>query len=151
MKEFISLKDKLKEDAVTEKIIYYYIKKLFPETIGSYKTNWLGKMELDIYIPSLKFAIEYDGQQWHKDKYQHDLDKIKFCKTNGVKLYKIREPKCPILPSKSVYQLKTLKKQELEEVLNELVNILSKKIRKVLKIDINIARDIDEIQKLLEK
>ena len=137
--------------SLNEKIIYYYIKKLFPDTIGSYKADWLGRMEIDIFIPSLKFGIEYDGQRWHMDKYQHDLDKNKLCKDNDVKLYRVREPKCPVLPSKNVYQLKTLNKKELEDVITEITNILSKRTRKVLKLDIDIARDMNEIMDLLEK
>lgn len=137
--------------SLPEKVIYYYIKKLFPDTIASYKSDWLLRNELDIYIPSIKFAIEYDGQKWHMDKYEHDLEKNKLCKDNGVKLFRIREPKCPKLPIKSVYELKTTNIKELEEVLVFLVEVLSKRTRRILKLDINIVRDIDEILKLLEE
>lgn len=41
-----------------EKAIYFYLKKLFPDSICNYKQNWLGRKELDIYIPSLKLAME---------------------------------------------------------------------------------------------
>ena len=29
-------------------------------------------IELDIYIPSLHLAIEYDGAHWHKNKSEND-------------------------------------------------------------------------------
>ena len=51
--------------------------------------------ELDIYIPSLKFAIEYNGLRWHSEKYGKDkkyhLNKLNFCKNKGVKLLQIFE------------------------------------------------------------
>jgi hypothetical protein len=52
--------------------------------------------ELDIYIPSLNIAIEYNGNRWHtewfanKDKNSH-LNKTIECENNGVKLIHIFE------------------------------------------------------------
>lgn len=43
------------------------------EVIHSY--NELG-YELDIYIPSSKIAIEYDGFYWHKNKLEKDPQHI---------------------------------------------------------------------------
>lgn len=59
----------------------------------SYKKLLEGK-ELDIYIPSKKVAIEFDGLYWHSDKFKPDsyhLDKTKLCKTKGVDLIHIFE------------------------------------------------------------
>lgn len=51
-------------------------------------------LELDIYIPSQKFAIEYNGLRWHseiyKDKNDHAL-KLQMCKEQGITLYVIWE------------------------------------------------------------
>ena len=49
-------------------------------------------MELDIYIPSQKIAIEYDGATWHKTKEHQarELKKYKFCKNNGIHLIRIK-------------------------------------------------------------
>lgn len=52
--------------------------------------------ELDIYIPSHRLAIEYNGIYWHsetyggKDKYYH-LDKTLECEKNGIRLIHIFE------------------------------------------------------------
>ena len=46
--------------------------------------------ELDIYIPSKKIAIEYDGSFWHENKTKKDLEKNQKCKKDGIILYRIR-------------------------------------------------------------
>ena len=48
-----------------EYALVFYLKKYGLEVIHSYKEKGY---ELDIYIPSKKVAIEYDGYYWHKNK-----------------------------------------------------------------------------------
>lgn len=61
------------------------------EIIQNYK---LEKNELDIYIPEIKLAIEFNGLYWHseiyKDKYFHK-NKTDVCKKNGITLLHIWE------------------------------------------------------------
>lgn len=71
-----------------EQALFFYIKKYYPDAINS-DSDTIG-MELDIYIPSLKIAIEYDGGNWHKDK-ECELKKNKLCKDNDILLIRIRE------------------------------------------------------------
>ena len=51
--------------------------------------------EIDIYIPSLKIGIEYNGLLWHSQKYNKDknyhLNKTESCKKQGIKLIQIFE------------------------------------------------------------
>ena len=53
-----------------------------------------GNKELDIYIPSKKFAVEFNGLYWHcelsKDKNYH-LNKTKECEDNGIRLFHVFE------------------------------------------------------------
>lgn len=55
----------------------------------------LGNLELDIYIPKLKIAIEYNGLRWHSEKFNKDknyhLNKLKKCNEKGIKLIQIFE------------------------------------------------------------
>ena len=73
----------------------FYLKKIFSDIESANRTILNGK-ELDIYIPSLNIAIEYDGYKWHENA-QKDIDKNNLCKAVGVTLYRIREPECPEL------------------------------------------------------
>ena len=48
---------------VNETLLAQITKKMFPDTIRQYNPKWLGKFILDIYVPSLNVAIEYQGEQ----------------------------------------------------------------------------------------
>ena len=85
---------------IAENKLYQDIKKFFgEEVVQTYKCKWLGKQHLDIYIPSLKVAIEYQGGQHfipikffggeeglEKVK-KRDEKKRKLCIKNNIKLY----------------------------------------------------------------
>lgn len=51
--------------------------------------------ELDIFIPSIGVAIEYNGNLWHSEKFGKDrmyhLRKMEECNNNGIKLIQIFE------------------------------------------------------------
>ena len=79
--------------SIPEKSIVFYLSKYFEDIQENYHTDFLGKKEIDIYIPSLKIGIEYDGAKWHKSV-EKDLEKNRICKENGISLVRIREPKC---------------------------------------------------------
>ncbi len=57
-----------------EQVIFYYVKELFPDAENGYK---ICNLEIDIYIPSIKVGIEYDGENYHKTKYKFDKDSKK--------------------------------------------------------------------------
>lgn len=51
-------------------------------------------IELDIYIPDYKIAIEYNGLYWHSELYKNNeyhLNKTNICNSNGVRLIHIWE------------------------------------------------------------
>ena len=76
--------------------IYEYIGNLIGKNnIKKGDRSVLNGKELDIYIPSLNIAFEFNGLRWHselfnKDKYYH-YNKTKSCKDKGVTLYHIFE------------------------------------------------------------
>ena len=71
-----------------EKLFLFYILKYGNEKV-IHKYRKLG-FELDIYIPSLKIGIEYDGSRFHENV-EKDIIKNKKCAENGIKLFRIRE------------------------------------------------------------
>ena len=57
--------DSERHTSLPEYALLYYLKKHEINAIHSYREQGY---ELDIYIPSMKIAIEYDGYYWHKNK-----------------------------------------------------------------------------------
>lgn len=49
-----------------EFVAYSIVKNLYSDAIFQYRSAWLGQQSLDIYIPSLKVAIEYQGVQHYE-------------------------------------------------------------------------------------
>lgn len=75
-----------------EQCYFYYIKKHYPDSINRYRAPFKNKTELDIYIPSIKTAIEYDGIFWHgSDSVDREVKKYDVCKENGIRLFRIKE------------------------------------------------------------
>ncbi len=81
-----------RQTSFAEQAIFYYVKKLYPDAINRYKADFLGKMELDVYIPSIRYAIEYDGEAWHKERtIKREQRKYELCRKQGIKLIRLRE------------------------------------------------------------
>ena len=78
--------------SVPEKAIYYYLSKVF--LVEQNKKIPEKHMELDLFIPELNLAIEYDGQAWHKN-IKRDILKDKYCFDNKINLVRIRETGTP--------------------------------------------------------
>ena len=57
--------------------------------------NILNGKEIDIYIPSLKLGIEYDGLRWHSEEFEENsnyhLEKTEECEKQGIHLIHIFE------------------------------------------------------------
>ena len=128
-----------------EYALVYYLQQSGLEVVHSYR----GKgYELDIYIPSLKIAIEYDGCYWHKHRTKKDLEKNYKCKKDGIKLYRIREGISPLNDSSIDYVVLENQKN-LSKVLEE---ILSEIIGTCVNIDIETdAVAIDSLRVFTEK
>lgn len=127
--------------SLPEYAILYYLKKHGLEVIHSYREMGY---ELDIYIPSKKVAIEYDGYLWHKNKAKIDLKKNQKCKKDGIKLYRIREG-LPSLNDSSIDFIVQKGQKNLSEILKR---VLSEIIE--LCIDIDLERDSIAIANLRE-
>ena len=122
-----------------EYAIVYYLKKYGLDAIHSYRERGY---ELDIYIPSKRIAIEYDGSFWHKDKAEKDLEKNQKCTLAGIKLYRIRE-ELPPLNNSSIDYIVTEDRKELSKILKV---VLSEIIG--IPVDIDLERDNVSIENL---
>lgn len=127
-----------------EQSLHYYISKICPDAINGYKT--FGK-NFDIYIPSLRTAIEYDGAMWHRNL-NKDLEKNKLCEQNGVRLIRIRESGLPSLDgSINIERKRNHSDKDLALCIQKTVKALTPG----KEIDINIDRDRNTIRSLYLK
>lgn len=137
--------DKRNKTSFSEQAIFFYMKKVFSDAI-SRCTNIDGISELDIYIPSKKIGIEYDGF-WHKadSKQNFDMEKYRLCKEKGVILYRIRENKFSaddsLYADYVIYRSNPQKIESLENCIYKLCKLLA------LNIDIDLKRDAFAIRK----
>ena len=80
-----------RQTSFVEQALLYYVKKIYPNTKNRYKEIFDNGMELDIYIPEIRYAIEYDGSYWHKQAgYTREQKKYEICKSKGIKLIRIK-------------------------------------------------------------
>ena len=122
-----------------EYALLYYLKENGIEAIHSYTGNGY---ELDIYIPTKKIAIEYDGYYWHKNKTKKDLDKNAKCKKDGITLYRIREG-LPSLNDSSIDYLIQSNQKGLSTVLQIILCEIVKR-----KVVVDLGRDSIAIENL---
>lgn len=130
--------------SLPEKEVYYYIKKYYPSALDNYKDKWLGRKELDIFIPEYKIAIEYDGGHWHKDVLK-DIEKDTLCINNGVTLFRIRDVKCPIYESKSIIVPYNKNIDDFQVIIIKLLNLIAEITGYNYDYDIDIDRDLNDI------
>lgn len=126
-----------------EQVIYYYVKSVFDDAVSGDRETL--DLELDVYIPSIKVGIEYDGQAWHKD-IDRDLKKNQKCKDSGISLIRIREDGCPTMVDDSCTLLMVAAgdTNALCEAISEMGRLLN------VTINADIGRDYTEILNLLE-
>ncbi len=130
-----------RKTSLPEYALAYYLEKAGLEVLHSYREKGY---ELDIYIPSLKIAIEYDGYYWHKNRTGKDLKKNYKCKKDGIKLYRIRDG------------LSSLNDSSIDYVVQENQKNLSKALKEILSeiigtnIDVDLERDHIDIENLRE-
>ncbi|MBQ9064762.1 MAG: hypothetical protein IJ123_04885 [Blautia sp.] len=81
-----------------ELTLFHLVREKYPDTLYQYRPEWLGRQSLDLYIPSIKTAIEYQGiQHYHPVEFfggeealaqRQELDRQKrtLCMENNVRL-----------------------------------------------------------------
>ena len=137
--------NKEKVTSFQEKIVFYYIKKYFKDTIDNYRIKELGKRELDIFIPSKRVGIEYDGGYFHNNP-KKDIEKDKVCNKLGIKLYRIRDSKCEKINSTSIcYYRKDKSNKDLKIIIEKILDNLGVKNPNI-NIDIDLEKIYSEVE-----
>jgi hypothetical protein len=87
--------------------LFHALRKRYPDILYQYRPDWLGRQSLDLYIPSLQTAIEYQGIQHYLPidffggeealAQRQELDQIKkqLCAENEVRLIEWQYDKEP--------------------------------------------------------
>ena len=134
-----------------EKAICYYLKLCFSDLIENYRPKWIGKSELDIYIPSLNLAVEYDSGAWHRNV-EKDLKKDKLCNDNSITLIRIRDYRCKPLNDTTSIQFFVKDKgwEELSRSILEIYTFINQKYGEVKVPSIDIERDKSKIYELMD-
>lgn len=82
----------------SESELYELVRAYYPNAIAHYKADWLGQQHLDVYIPTEKIGIEYQGiqhyrsseyfggSQGYRNRMQRDSQKKFLCCNHGVLL-----------------------------------------------------------------
>jgi hypothetical protein len=145
--------DKENKTSFPEQAIYFYLKKFFNDTLNRKKFS--NKWEIDIFIPSLNFGIEYDGIYYHKNRRIQDSIKEKNLRGEGICLLRVIEKdntKNCYLKNNVIYCNKNPTENQLNEVIKTCLDYIYKKInRKYYIIDINVKRDRAKIYSLFIK
>lgn len=95
------------------------IRTIFPDT------KWrqlIDGVECDIYISKIKLGIEVDGQYWHDNKLQKDIDKTNHFNDRGISLVRVRDITLPKIEGNQIDFNRT---GSLQDVANRLMNYLA--------------------------
>lgn len=138
--------DSEKRTSFPEQAIQYYLNKLF---MAESRCK-LGGFEADIYCPSIKVAIEYDGEFFHSgvDSEIREERKNQFFIEAGILLFRVKETKKSIdficNDTKYGYEIKTTYTQDyyfVKDVIAAIISRINERFGKNYIIDVDIVRD----------
>jgi len=122
-----------------ELVILFELKSIF-KTInpkGS-KINFKNRVQsIDIFIPELNLAIEYDGSYWHKDKREYDKKKTAALINKGIKVIRLRQK-----PLKKIFQSDILIDKIFDG--NKITNAILMQIKNEYDLKTNLLRKINK-------
>ena len=133
-----------------EQAIKFYLGQVFDTESRSI----IGGFEADVYCPSLKIAVEYDGEYFHSNEKSEEREerKNKFFIDSGILLFRVKETKKAVpfecYKTKYGYEIKTTYTQEYEfiyEVVTTIIEKVNEVFNKSYSCDVNIIRDKADI------
>ena len=130
-----------------EQAVFFYVKQLFPDAENRYYPE--DKLELDVFIPSFRIAIEYDGSFYHSSKRKKEIDIKKnrrLAELNITLIRIVEEGGIPPEDTKYViYCPRVNKNAIIDKALVELFSLLQTLTGLICDIDINAERDRSKI------
>ncbi len=105
-----------------ELFLFDQLSQIYPSAIHRYKSSF---GELDIFIPELNIAIEYDGWRWHKLKLEKDISKFNTAKQNNITLINIREHLLPVFDKLNISTKYPKSKVQLQQLLNSVIDTIN--------------------------
>lgn len=104
--------------------IYCELKYQFPDVKFRHK---ISGFELDIFIPSIGIAVEYDGAFYHQSRYASDLSKNNAMRDAHIHLVRVREkPLDKISDLDVITPQRELRKTDLNALFHSFANLNSK-------------------------
>jgi hypothetical protein len=134
-------------------VILFYLSRAFDDVQQNMHFPWSENMEVDIYVPSICLAVEYDGEYWHK-RIDHDTRKDRLCREHQIDIVRIREPGCPVYPKEGDATVFVTKEPAssmayLNETLCQLFDYIYSRHDLEQTVDVDILRDYAKILDLI--
>ena len=131
-----------------EKAVYYYICKSVGEdkVLSNYRPEGWGGFELDIYLPELNLAVEFDGP-YHDGEWglSRDKNKNELCMGLGIKLIRIRYPNLPKMNDCVCYELPDTSIKSLENAIRFTISQITTYGAYTAQTSIDISGDLVKI------
>lgn len=141
--------------SVPEQYIGFYLQKAFAENLEYQKRfDWLGYRSLDIYVPSLKLAIEYDGEYYHTERRYLDNSKTNICKEHGIYVFRIIELSVDeklALKNNEIAYYYDKNYKNIAIAIASLFEKINRKYRLTLECDVNVKRDENVIISYIQR
>lgn len=133
-----------------EQLIFYILKREL-HTHEVFNRDKSEGREIDVFIPSLKFGVEYDGWLYHKDKQEEDNKKHQYFKDRDLDIIRIIGKENDELTGASCnLEYNITKDTELLEAREYIKNYLSEHYN--IKIDVSMTGDeIEECKREARK
>lgn len=131
--------------------LFFYVKKVFPDTRIDEILNIPPFRSVDLFIPCIHLAIEYDGRHTHRNKKNKDEEKSKLILEKNLDLLRIREEGLSEFtfthPNMKIYSYKRSGEPSINECIQEVLQFLEAD-EKIIK-EVNILQDTIPILKQL--
>lgn len=144
-KEYLKEKSKFHGSSLKERELFYFLTIVFGDQVKNrYKFN---KVEVDVFIPEYKIAVEYDGFYYHKGCEYKDKQKNDKLAAFGINIIRIRENGLDQITNNDIsYNYGSSMSVLMNNLLNKIKSIYELKLEHVDKIDEFLKQDINAIQ-----